>query len=806
MGSVNLGKVGLTPKGPWLNSIEYRRLDLVEYQGSSYVVVTDVTPVGALPTNAAYYKLHAAKGDPGLKGDPGPIGPGGGGNIAAWSAANYASGLQVNYSGKIWKANADTISTDIPGTSAKWDELLTSYAGLSGTTINLLDNSKMVPGTINASGGFQSSATNYVSDFIPVKANTIYSTWRLLNNAIARGVGVTNIISFYTSAKTWITPLYTGGNTAGITSPATAAFMRLSVATTSLDSHKLMMLIEGDIQPDRLYRFGAMLSKYALIEKENVEQAISDSANPVLSALLKTSNGITQKQLSFMSKTINLFDFNAAVSGAMNTTTGANIADATFIRSDYIEAKPDTNYSLWNTLPLIARVATSGTAVFFYDASKAIITPNVSLVSGAAQSPGGTAFMRFHIKRTDVNLNKRLMLTEGDVLPSKFSAYGFSVNYDVDIPAARLEAPLLESSSTIIESVTKQNKWLLPENAAFMQIGINMYDSSKSVFGKSINTSNGNEVTSSGFFSTPFLPMSFGENYLFTRNTSVGPSEKLSSFAQAVWYKADKTFHSSATANSGIYTPPDASAVYFRGSMLGNDTSGWQFIKGTITPKRFTPYGYIFDSSFARLDIRGKWFDKNWGMLGDSFTVQNKYGQAVCDRTGLVQALNQGSNGALLKTRADGLTSENIAPLHIISCMGGTNDFGHGTATYGSITDTKEMNTIQGNVAYVADKVLTLKPDVRLIFITQPNRGYYATEPNWTPPQPNNNGLTMENISRAIVEKCRYMGIPCLDLFSLSGLNEYNFGIYTDDGLHPNAVFGAKIGDLIGEFINNLNT
>ncbi|MCX2473579.1 hypothetical protein OQZ33_04460 [Pedobacter sp. MC2016-05] len=71
MGESKIGKVGLTPKGPWLNSVEYSRLDLVQYLGSSYVAVSiNAIPVGTLPTDAAYFKLHAAKGDQGQQGLP----------------------------------------------------------------------------------------------------------------------------------------------------------------------------------------------------------------------------------------------------------------------------------------------------------------------------------------------------------------------------------------------------------------------------------------------------------------------------------------------------------------------------------------------------------------------------------------------------------------------------------------------------------------------------------------------------------------------------------------------------------------
>lgn len=49
--------------------------------------------------------------------------------INPWIAQSYASGSQVNYLGKLWESNADTISTDIPGVSGRWIEKLTGYVG-----------------------------------------------------------------------------------------------------------------------------------------------------------------------------------------------------------------------------------------------------------------------------------------------------------------------------------------------------------------------------------------------------------------------------------------------------------------------------------------------------------------------------------------------------------------------------------------------------------------------------------------------------------------------------------------------------
>lgn len=69
--------------------------------------------------------IKGDKGDPSTV--PGPPGPTGTANTVTWTAIPFAINSQVNLLGKDWVSNAATLSTDIPGTSSKWVERLSSY-------------------------------------------------------------------------------------------------------------------------------------------------------------------------------------------------------------------------------------------------------------------------------------------------------------------------------------------------------------------------------------------------------------------------------------------------------------------------------------------------------------------------------------------------------------------------------------------------------------------------------------------------------------------------------------------------------
>lgn len=248
----------------------------------------------------------------------------------------------------------------------------------------------------------------------------------------------------------------------------------------------------------------------------------------------------------------------------------------------------------------------------------------------------------------------------------------------------------------------------------------------------------------------------------------------------------------------------------------------------------------IIDST--ELDKAGKpYYGKRILSLGDSYTWLNYYGKYLAKATGCTQR-GRGQNGDLLKSFANdtystsgaaGTTEEpfDIELLNqydIVTIMGGTNDYGHGGTTLGSLETMEEdgklganSKTIYGAVWYLINKILTIKPDMKIFFCTQPFRLSYesdATGPGGY--EENNNGLSMEKISNAIVEAAGHFGIPVFDFYHCSGWNPWTIkfknpdspaagdvidNIYTYDGLHPKDGDGNGadlLGTAFGEFIN----
>ena len=67
-----LGKVAITPKGEYNNATTYQSLDLITYEGGSYLALKET--IGNLPTNNEYWQLIAQKGQNGEQGEKGADG------------------------------------------------------------------------------------------------------------------------------------------------------------------------------------------------------------------------------------------------------------------------------------------------------------------------------------------------------------------------------------------------------------------------------------------------------------------------------------------------------------------------------------------------------------------------------------------------------------------------------------------------------------------------------------------------------------------------------------------------------------
>lgn len=130
--STRLGRVSLVPRGAYDASAVYNRLDIVEYEGSSYLVLADGV-TGVTPVAGTEYMLVAEKGGKGDTGAPGA--PGGKGDTGerGETGAGVQSVERTAGDGSPGTTDTYTITLTDGSTST-----FTVYNGADGTSFTVL--------------------------------------------------------------------------------------------------------------------------------------------------------------------------------------------------------------------------------------------------------------------------------------------------------------------------------------------------------------------------------------------------------------------------------------------------------------------------------------------------------------------------------------------------------------------------------------------------------------------------------------------------------------------------------------------
>ena len=138
----------------------------------------------------------------------------------------------------------------------------------------------------------------------------------------------------------------------------------------------------------------------------------------------------------------------------------------------------------------------------------------------------------------------------------------------------------------------------------------------------------------------------------------------------------------------------------------------------------------------------------------------------------------------------------------VVVVFGGTNDFGHGDASFGSFSD-RDEHTYYGALHSLINRLVEKYPEATIVFLTPLHR---TGEDSLI----NEIGLgrrTLKEYVKALVSVCEYYSIPVLDLYSVSGLQpqiEIIKKLYMPDGLHPSDKGAEIIAKRLYAFLNTL--
>lgn len=139
----------------------------------------------------------------------------------------------------------------------------------------------------------------------------------------------------------------------------------------------------------------------------------------------------------------------------------------------------------------------------------------------------------------------------------------------------------------------------------------------------------------------------------------------------------------------------------------------------------------------------------------------------------------------------------------IVVVFGGTNDFGHGDAPLGTMSD-RTPYTFYGALHCLYTALTEKYPDVPVVILTPLHRLNEDSPKGDNKPAPVGTLKEYVNIIREVAE---YYSLPVLDLFKESGLQPKVPVIqqkYIPDGLHPNDDGNAILAHKIARFLETL--
>ena len=136
--------------------------------------------------------------------------------------------------------------------------------------------------------------------------------------------------------------------------------------------------------------------------------------------------------------------------------------------------------------------------------------------------------------------------------------------------------------------------------------------------------------------------------------------------------------------------------------------------------------------------------------------------------------------------------------------FGGTNDFGHGDAPIGTMSD-REDTTFYGGLHALYTALIEKYPAARIVVLT-PTHRLNEDNPRGDGNKPEDVGRLIDYV-RIIREVAEFYSLPVLDLFAASGIQPRVKVLqerYMPDGLHPNDAGNARLAEALSAFLKAL--
>ena len=220
------------------------------------------------------------------------------------------------------------------------------------------------------------------------------------------------------------------------------------------------------------------------------------------------------------------------------------------------------------------------------------------------------------------------------------------------------------------------------------------------------------------------------------------------------------------------------------------------------------------------MELRGKKIN----FLGDSITEgvgtsspEHIYLNVLAKNAGLSEARNYGiggtrfarqitPSGSPIFYRVFCMRADEMDPdADVVVVFGGTNDFGHGDAPFGSPEDTTPA-TFCGACDYLFRRLIGRYPEAQIVVMTPLHR-LFEERTNGDKCQKAHHTGNLKRYVDAIKAAAEKYSLPVLDLYGTAGIQpaiDRQRELFMPDGLHPSDAGNERIAARLESFLKNL--
>ena len=200
------------------------------------------------------------------------------------------------------------------------------------------------------------------------------------------------------------------------------------------------------------------------------------------------------------------------------------------------------------------------------------------------------------------------------------------------------------------------------------------------------------------------------------------------------------------------------------------------------------------------------WKGKKWCAIGDSITIRyGNYVDTVANALGL-EATNLGIDGADANRMRLSFSGENenypdyspsrkkaVMEADLITVYGFANDYYPGAPALGDVYNT-EKGTYAYNVKALIEAILELNPTAKIVIIGCHNIWDYYRPDIY---EPVNGKNRIADYIEKLDEIANYYGLPFIDMYHDSGINEFSAKKFLADGCHPTPEGYKRISEIL---------